>query len=112
VVVVTLHTDRKMYRDRLASTVVQQDVNKVIQQAAGREVKVEWRLPEIAGPTGAQPKPPASVEPGPLAKRVMGAFRGRVVQVNPEDRAPAPSEEVRREDDGAPVDEAPPDMQE
>jgi DNA polymerase III subunit gamma/tau len=111
-VVVTLHTDRKMYRDRLASTVVQQEVAKVIQEAAGSAVKIEWRLPELAGPAGAVAAPPPKIDPGPTTKRVLGAFRGRVVQVNPEDRVvdggpaavPPPADE-----DGAPVDEMPPD---
>ena len=105
--VVTLHTDKKMYRDRLASMEQQQVLAKVIQEAAGRQLQIEWRLPEIkaAGPT---PVPPASIEPGPQAKLVMGTFRGRVVQVNPQDRVKAEEPARPAEDDGAPVDEQPP----
>jgi DNA polymerase III subunit gamma/tau len=117
-VVVTLQTDRKMFRDRLASPVVQQEAATAIQQAAGAQaagnpVKVEWRLPEVTA-TGGVAAPPPKVDPGPTTKRVMGAFRGRVVQVNPEDRVRDSGAEAAppvppADDDGAPVDEMPPD---
>ena len=111
VLVVTLQTDRKMYRDRLAAQAQQQDLTKVIHEAAGRPLTVDWRLPEIAA-SGPAPAPAASVEPGPQAKRVMGAFRGRVVQVNPQDRVQAEGPARPADDDGAPVDEQPPNLPE
>jgi DNA polymerase-3 subunit gamma/tau len=110
VVVVSLHTDRKMYRDRLASTVIQQELARTIQDVVGSPVQVEWRLPEITGSSdGGASAPPPKIEPGPTTKRVMGAFRGRVVQVNPEDRVKDEAKPERADDDGAPVDEQPPD---
>jgi DNA polymerase III gamma/tau subunit len=110
-VVVTLQTDRKMYRDRLASPVVQQEVTTSIQQVVGSAVQVEWRLGE-PGPAGPSQAPPQKLEPGPTAQRVLGAFRGRVVQVDPPDRltpAPAAPPPPPADDEGAPVGEAPPD---
>ena len=91
-VVVTLNSERKMHRDRLNSPVVQGEVKEAVAAAAGREVKVEVH---IGGDAGAQPaagapaanKPKASTaEPGPKARRVLDAFGGRVVQVDPQDR--------------------------
>jgi hypothetical protein len=104
-VVVTLHTDRKMHQDRLQSPVVQQELAKAVQDAAGRPVKVEFRVAnagsgEAEGAAGGG-APPQRHEIGPTAKRVVERFRGRVVQVNPEDRigeVPPPAAE----------DEAPP----
>ncbi len=89
--VVTLQTERRMYHDRLASTAVQQDLARAIQDAAGRPLKVEWRLPTPAA-NGGPAAPPPKVDPGESTKRVLGAFKGRVVQVNPEDRAPKPKD--------------------
>lgn len=109
VVVVTLQTDRKMYRDRLASTVLQQELARAISDAAGKPVQVEWRLPDITVSADGTTAPPPKVDPGPTTKRVLGAFRGRVVQVNPEDRVKDEAKPERRDDDGAPVDEQPPD---
>jgi hypothetical protein len=99
-----------MYRDRLASTVIQQELARTIQDVVGSPVQVEWRLPEITGSSdGGASAPPPKIEPGPTTKRVMGAFRGRVVQVNPEDRVKDEAKPERADDDGAPVDEQPPD---
>lgn len=112
VVVVTLVTDQKMFRDRLAATEVQGEVAKEIRQAAGSDVKVEWRLPEIAGDPAAAAVPPPKVDPGPTTKRVLGAFRGRVVQVNPEDRVRPESPPAAADEAPAPADEPPPTLQE
>ncbi|MFN6148220.1 MAG: DNA polymerase III subunit gamma/tau [Planctomycetota bacterium] len=89
--VVTLQSERRMYADRLAAAGVQQDLAQAIGAAAGRSLRIEWRLP-AEGAGGAPAAPPAKVEPGVATKRVLGAFGGRVVQVNPEDRAPKPKE--------------------
>jgi len=110
VVVVTLQTERKMFHARLASPVIQQELARTIQDVVGAPVQVEWRLPEIAGSAdGGASAPPPKIEPGPTTKRVLGAFRGRVVQVNPEDRVKDEAKPERADDDGAPVDEQPPD---
>ncbi len=109
-VVVTLHTDRKMHQDRLQSPVIQQELTQVIRTAAASDVAVEFRLGGSAD-TGGNAAAPAApkTEPGPTAKRVLQKFRGRVVQVNPEDRQhdarPAP-------EDSAGTDDVPPDLQE
>ncbi|MBL8735347.1 MAG: DNA polymerase III subunit gamma/tau [Planctomycetes bacterium] len=109
VVVLTLQSDRKMYRDRLASPVVQQEVTKAVQDVVGPHASIEWRFPDVTVGADGTTAPPPKIEPGPVTKRVMGSFRGRVVQVNPEDRVKAESKPERAEDDGAPVDEQPPD---
>jgi DNA polymerase-3 subunit gamma/tau len=108
VVVLTLHSDRKMHRDRLASPVIQEELRKSIQQAAGAPVRIELRLGEAA--TQKHDAAPAAKEPGPVTKRVIEKFHGRVVEVNPPDRVQqqAPS----ADDDGRAIDEQPPDMQE
>ncbi|MBL8731686.1 MAG: DNA polymerase III subunit gamma/tau [Planctomycetes bacterium] len=106
VVVVTLHSERKMHQDRLQSPVVQQELAKAVQDAAGRPVKVEFRVAnagsgEAEGALGGG-APPQRHEIGPTAKRVVERFRGRVVQVNPEDRigeVPPPA----AEDDAPPA---------
>jgi DNA polymerase III gamma/tau subunit len=92
VVTVAMRGDvKKMFRDRLTSPDGQTKVTKAIHDAAGRPVKVQWRLAAgDAGTATPAPKPVAKVEPGPNANRVMGALGGRVVQVNPDDRAPKP----------------------
>ncbi|MBL8750357.1 MAG: DNA polymerase III subunit gamma/tau [Planctomycetes bacterium] len=117
VVVVTVQGERRMYRDRMASPGLQQEVTAAIRSVAGADVRVEYRVGadgsgESAGPSASPaPAPPPKVEPGPEAKRVMNRFRGRIVEVNPADRA-KPGAAPRQEDDGAPVDEQPPDLQE
>ncbi len=123
VVVVALRADaKKMFRDRLASPVIQAELAKVIADAAGRPVEVQWRLPAgdggdagARGPAStpaAAPAPPAKADPGPATKRVLGKFGGRVVQVNPEDRAPKPAPEPPADDAApAPADEPPPNLQ-
>ena len=109
VVVVTLQSDRKMYRDRLASTVVQQEVIKAVQDVVGPHATIEWRFPDVTVGADGTATPPPKIEPGPVTKRVMGSFRGRVVQVNPEDRLKDEPKPERADDDGAPLDEQPPD---
>ncbi|HEB51663.1 MAG TPA: DNA polymerase III subunit gamma/tau [bacterium] len=96
VVVVTLESPRKMHRDRLRSPVVAEDVKKAIREAAGRDVKVELRVPDDTDDTaeaaGAAPKRPAAAQqqPGPRTSRVLDKFGGRVVQVDPPDRVSKP----------------------
>ena len=94
-VVVTLETERKMHRDRLKSTVIQQDLKDAIRDAAGRAVTVDIRISgEDGGSTslsgGAAKPPPPEAKPGDKAKGVMKKFGGRVVQVNPKDRIQKP----------------------
>jgi len=110
IVTVTLVSDRTMYRDRLAAPQLQAELTQVIQEAAGRPVKVDWKLPSPAPAANAPAAKPVT-DPGPRTKGVLGAFGGRVVQVNPQDRqsSPAPSP---ADDDGAPPDEPPPNLQE
>jgi len=119
-VVLTMHTDRKMFRDRLQSPVIQQQVTQWIQQIAGSAVSVVFRIDGAAATgsgTGAPVAPPAvKVEPGPAGKRVLEKFKGRVVAVNPEDRVrrEAPPAADADTDAGAdvPPGDQPPDMQE
>jgi DNA polymerase-3 subunit gamma/tau len=108
VVVLTLHSDRKMHRDRLTSPVIQEELHKAIQQAAGAPVKLEFRLGEVAAPPQQAAPPPK--EPGPATKRVIEKFHGRIVEVNPPDRVQQQAPPI--DDDGAPVDEQPPNLQE
>ncbi|HEX6812465.1 MAG TPA: DNA polymerase III subunit gamma/tau [Planctomycetota bacterium] len=118
VVVLTVHSERRMHRDRLASPVIQQEVKKVIQDAAGAPVSVDFRLGDAATPGSSSPPgnaaPAAQAEPGPVTKRVIEKFHGRVVEVNPPDRVPkpAPPAAAPSDSEGAPLDEQPPDMQE
>ncbi|MBX3463838.1 MAG: hypothetical protein KF830_11770, partial [Planctomycetes bacterium] len=85
-VTVTLHSDRKMHQDRLRSPVIQQELTQVVRAVAGGDVQVEFRFAtaDAAAPAA------APAEPGPTAKRVIGRFAGRVVQVDPEERRRAP----------------------
>lgn len=112
--VVALQTDRRMYIDRLAAAGVQQDLARALQDAAGRPLKVEWRLP-AAPAGGAAAAPPPKVDPGESTKRVLGAFKGRVVQVNPEDRSQRPqppSSQPPTGGDEPPWDDGPGNLQE
>ncbi len=115
--VVTLQSEQKMFRDRLQSPPVQAELLQTILRVAGQPLRVEWRLPELANDASGQPKPAAKVDPGPATKSVMNVFKGRVVQVNPEDRhklEPAPADEPPPREDEAPppIDEPPPNLQE
>jgi DNA polymerase-3 subunit gamma/tau len=105
-VVITLHSDRKLHQDRMQSPVIQQELTQVIRTAAATNVTVEFRIGDSATAGAAPPgKAAAKAEPGPAAKRVMQKFRGRVVQVNPEDRrrdAPKPADEDGGQDDVPP----------
>ena len=110
VVVLTLHSDRKMHRDRLASPVIQEEIRKSIQQAAGAPVRIDFRLGEApASPPDATPPAKEAKEPGPATKRVIEKFHGRIVEVNPPDRV---QQTPPAGDEGTPTDEQPPDMQE
>jgi DNA polymerase-3 subunit gamma/tau len=87
-VVVTLQSGMKMHCDRLQAPGTQQEFLQVIRAAAGSAVSVEFRTGGDAAPReGASAAAPPG-EPGGAAKRVMNRFRGRVVQVDPEDRGP------------------------
>lgn len=110
VVRLTPQTDRRMHLDRLASPEVQAEIAKFAGEAAGAPVRVEVVF--APGAVGGVATPPPKVEPGPMAKRVVDRFRGRVVEVDPEDRRKPAEPEARPADDGAPVDEQPPDPQE
>ena len=116
VVVLTLHSDRKMFRDRLQSPVVQQQVAHWVQQVAGSPVTVTFRLDEGAGSAangaGAASPPAAKIEPGPASKRVLAKFKGRLVEVNPEDRGKRAAPPGADADTEAPTGDQPPDMQE
>ena len=107
VVVLTLHSDRQMHRDRLASPVIQEEVRKSIQQAAGAPVKLELRIGEAAA-TPRDATQPAK-EPGPVTRRVVEKFHGRIVEVNPPDRV---QQTPPADDDGTASDDRLPDMQE
>jgi len=104
-VVVTLETERKMHRDRLKSTVIQQELKDAIRDAAGRSVTVDLRVAGERGGsdslTGGASKPPQpEAQPGTKAKGVMKKFGGRVVQVNPQDRIQKPKEQPPADDFG------------
>jgi DNA polymerase-3 subunit gamma/tau len=110
-VVLTLQSDRKMHQDRLQSPVIQTELTNIVRIAAVADVTVEFRIGEAPGGSAAgAPPSSAKAEPGPAATRVVKKFRGRVVQVNPEDRrrdAPRPT------DDGDVAEDVqPPDLQE
>jgi DNA polymerase-3 subunit gamma/tau len=98
-VVVTTTATQRMHLDRLASPDVQREITQTLVALLG-SVQVEFRQPSSAAgaPGAAAPTPPAKVSLGETGKRVLGQFRGRVVEVNPTDR-PQPSEPVREERD-------------
>ncbi len=111
-VVLHVQTEKKIYRDRLASPPVQQELAGLIQGCVGRPVRVEFRFPDAAAAA-----PPAvatlakDAQPGAATRRVLDKFRGRVVQVNPEDRVARGS--VPGDDEGSPPnDETPPHPEE
>jgi DNA polymerase-3 subunit gamma/tau len=105
-------TDRRMHLDRLASPEVQREITKFVQEAAGMPLSVEFRLGAATPAGGAAAPPPPKVEPGPMAKRIVDKFKGRIVEVNPEDRIVSTPPVEPRDDDGAPVDEQSPDPHE
>ncbi|MCR9248731.1 MAG: hypothetical protein NXI31_27190 [bacterium] len=85
-VVVSTKSPRKMHQDRLQSPDMQQQLQAWVRQVVGGDVRVEVRAPAAKpGGAGGGGGGPAK-EPGQAAKRVMGRFGGRVVDVNPEDR--------------------------
>lgn len=109
VLVLVPQTDRRMHLDRLASPEVQREITKFVQEAAGAPLAVEFRLAAAAPTGGPAAAPPPKVEPGPMAKRVVEKFKGRVVEVNPEDRIVQPPPAEPDDEGGAPVDEQAPD---
>ena len=122
VVVITPQTERKMHIDRLASAELQREVTQFVRDTVGSPVAVEFR-PPVAGAGGGGgaasggglAAPPPQVQPGPVAKLAVEKFRGRIVQVNPEDRIrrePPAEPPVSADEEGAPIDEQPPDPQE
>jgi len=84
-VVLTLDSDRKLHRDRLAAPPVRQQVTALIQDVVGRKVTVDFQL----GAPAAEAVPPV-VPPGPATRAAIERFGGRVVATDPAER-------VRRE---------------
>ncbi|MFK7741137.1 MAG: DNA polymerase III subunit gamma/tau [Planctomycetota bacterium] len=101
-VVITCESPRKMYRDRLKSPAIEQEVRAAVLECAGRPVQVEFRVSDKptqamvagAGAGGCSPATggpgaaasPVDVPPGERTKRVIKRFGGRVVQIDPPDR--------------------------
>lgn len=90
-VVVSTQTPRKMHQDRLQSPDVQQQLQGWVRQATGADVRIEVKIGKSdGGGTGGAAKAGAASgpakKPGAAAKRAMGRFGGRVVDVNPDDR--------------------------
>ena len=86
--VITVETEKRIYRDRLQAPGLQQQIQGLIQTAAGRPVHLEWQFPNVAG--GAVAPSVSNAPPSVAAERVMKAFGGRVIAVNPGD-TPRPS---------------------
>ncbi len=114
VVKVVVLAERKMYRDRLQAVPVQQEVTKVLRDLVGREVQVTFDFGGEGGveggSVGANPAPRVlakDAKPGPTTTRVIEKFRGRVVQVNPEDRVQAAPPEPDAEE--IPIIDPPPE---
>lgn len=100
-VVITTTATQRLHLDRLASPDLQRDLTQALLGLLGA-VQVEFRLPgagAAAAPGAAPTTPPAKTNLGEVSKRVLGQFRGRVVEVNPADRAApaAPAPEVERD---------------
>jgi hypothetical protein len=85
-IVVHVISPKKIYRDRLMSPGVQQEVAKVLRELHGHEARVEFVAGEAPAAAAAPRVLAKDAQPGPATKRVMEKFRGRIVQVNPEDR--------------------------
>ena len=122
-VVVTMHTAQKMFRDRLQSPVIQQQVTQWIAQIVGSPVTVTIRFDDVAGSaasgaassgaaSGAAAAPAPKIEPGPASKRVLEKFKGRLVEVNPVDRVKPAAPPVADADADSAGGDQPPDMQE
>ena len=116
VVTVTVVAERKMFRDRMQAQPVQQEVSKVLRDLVGRDVRVDFRFPGEAGgePGDGGTAAPVRIlakdaDPGPATKRVMQRVRGRVVQVNPDDRVHVAPAKADGEAEEPPVVDAPPE---
>jgi DNA polymerase III subunit gamma/tau len=117
VVRLTLESDRKMYADRLASPVVQQELTTAVQELVQQPVRLEVVLPGAGGAAApgsaaASKAAAAKAKPGPTVQRALEAFGGRVVQVDPPDRVQNPPPKPAEPDDEAPpppVHEEPPE---
>ncbi|HLU39876.1 MAG TPA: DNA polymerase III subunit gamma/tau [Planctomycetota bacterium] len=94
VVTLTLASERKLHRDRLASPGVKQEVAQVLSESYGRPIVVQVRdagAVNSAGPTpsaagASAPAARRTVEPGEAVQRVAKRFDGRIIRS--EDRAP------------------------
>jgi DNA polymerase III subunit gamma/tau len=109
VVRLTLESDRKMYADRLASPVVQQELATAVQELVQQPVRLEVVLPGAGGAAApgsaaASKAAAAKAKPGPTVQRALEAFGGRVVQVDPPDRVQNPPPKPAEPDDEAPPD--------
>lgn len=95
--VITVETEKRIYRDRLQAPGLQQQIQGLIQTAAGRPVHLEWQFPNAAG--GAVAPSASNAPPSVAAERVMKAFGGRVIAINPGDtpRPANPGQEPPRE---------------
>jgi len=114
-VVVSTQTPRKMHQDRLQSPDVQQQLQGWVRQATGADVRVEVKIGKAdaggaSGGAGGAAKAGAASgpakKPGAAAKRAMGRFGGRVVDVNPDDRV---QKQPPASDDGDDAPDAPPE---
>jgi DNA polymerase-3 subunit gamma/tau len=110
-IVARVVTDKRMYRDRLAAPPIQQEIAKVLRELHGADARVDFQVDAAgAAAAGAAAAPrilAKDAQPGPAAKRVLDKFRGRIVQVNPEDRLP-PAPPADANVDDAPVEDVPP----
>ena len=103
-VVVVVLTEKKIYRDRLHAPGLQQQIQGLIQVAAGRPVNVEWQFQAPGGDV--LPPSLAAIPPSAAAERVMKAFGGRVIAINPPDtkRSAAPQPEPPHDPSTEPTD--------
>ena len=81
-VVITLLSEAKMHRDRLASPDLQKQLTAMVKQLAPNAVNVEFS----GGAAAAAKAVPADTTGGERTQRVLGRFGGRIVAVDPEDR--------------------------